>query len=50
MAELTHDEVEQDELRLSTFSGVRADGALEGMTAQTPDGELLAPPFVVRHR
>ena len=41
-------DVDGDELRLTPVSGVRADGALERMTAQRPDGQIAAPPFVVR--
>ena len=41
-------EVEDDELRLTPLSGVRADGSLERMTAQRPDGQIVVPPFVVR--
>lgn len=40
-------EIEGDELRLTPFSGVRADGSLERMTAQTPEGAIVAPPFSV---
>ena len=41
-------EVEGDEARLTPVSGLRADGSLQRMTAQTPQGDVLAPPFVVR--
>jgi len=35
--------VEIEELRLTPFSDVRADGSLERMTAQTPDGAAPSP-------
>lgn len=41
-------DVDGDELRMTPVSGLRADGSLERMTALTPAGEVLAPPFVVR--
>ena len=41
-------EVDGDELRMTPVSGVRADGSFDRMTARTPDGEVVAPPFVVR--
>ena len=41
-------EVEGDTARLTPFSGVDDDGTLRPMTAQGPDGSVLAPPFLVR--
>ena len=41
-------ELDADELRLTPMSGVRADGSLQRMSAQAPDGTVLVPPFVVR--
>lgn len=41
-------EVDGDELRMTPVSGVRADGSYQRMTARTPDGRLVVPPFVVR--
>ena len=42
-------EVAGDELRMTPVSGLRPDGSFERMTAQSPDGSVMAPPFVV-HR
>ena len=36
------------QLRLTPYSGVGPDGALQAMNVQVPDGSVLAPPFVVR--
>ena len=41
-------QIEGDELRMTPVSGVMPDGTFSRMTAQTPDGRAVVPPFVVR--
>ena len=41
-------EIAGDELRMTPVSGLRPDGSFERMTAQSPRGGVVAPPFVVR--
>jgi tartrate-resistant acid phosphatase type 5 len=41
-------EVAGDELRMTPVSGLLPDGSFDRMTAQTPSGDTMAPPFVVQ--